>query len=73
MFQKPQIISIFPGVIVGVGVGITRDCSTIMVAKYFKKKRELVEIFVVSGSGMGIMFMTILLKSSVDSLGWRSV
>jgi len=59
------------GVIVGVGVGITRDCSTIMVAKYFKKKREFVEIFVVSGSGMGIIFMTILLKCSVDSLGWR--
>lgn len=44
-----------------------------MVAKYFKKKRELVEIFVVSGSGLGIIFMTILLKCSVDSLGWRYV
>ncbi|KAJ6637004.1 Monocarboxylate transporter 12, partial [Pseudolycoriella hygida] len=68
--QFHQIIFSF-GVIVGVGVGITRDCSTIMVAKYFKKKREFVEIFVVSGSGLGIVFMTILLKCSVDSLGWR--
>lgn len=56
---------------VGIGVNITRDCSTIMVAQYFKKKRELVEIFVVSGSGCGIIFMSIFYKRSIETFGWR--
>jgi hypothetical protein len=28
----------------GVGVGMTRDTSTLMVGQYFKRRRELVEI-----------------------------
>lgn len=59
------------GIIVGLGVGITRDCSTIMVAQYFKKKREFVEIFVVSGSGCGIICMSIFYKNSIVAFGWR--
>lgn len=42
-----------------------------MVAQYFKKKREFVEIFVVSGSGCGMICMSIFYKNSIDSLGWR--
>lgn len=59
------------GIIVGLGVGITRDCSTIMVAQYFKKKREFVEIFVVSGSGCGIVCMSIFYEKSILAFGWR--
>ncbi|CAG0881627.1 unnamed protein product [Cyprideis torosa] len=50
------------GCVIGVGVGLTRDTSTLMVGQYFKRKREFVEIFVVSGSGLGI---------AVISIGWR--
>ncbi|KAL1492002.1 hypothetical protein ABEB36_012511 [Hypothenemus hampei] len=57
--------------VIGVGVGITRDCSTLMVAQYFKRKREFVEVFVVSGSGLGVAIMSILLKNMITSLGWR--
>lgn len=57
--------------VVGVGVGMSRDCSTLMVAQYFKRKREFVEIFIVSGSGLGIAVMSLFIKSSIDSIGWR--
>ncbi|KFB52159.1 AGAP000795-PB-like protein [Anopheles sinensis] len=59
------------GAVVGVGVGMTRDCSTLMVAQYFKKRREFVEIFIVSGSGLGIAVMSAFIKSAIDAIGWR--
>lgn len=42
-----------------------------MVTQYFKKRRDLVEIFIVSGSGSGIFVMSIFMKKSIDLLGWR--
>ncbi|KAI5731854.1 hypothetical protein M8J77_017305 [Diaphorina citri] len=59
------------GLVVGVGVGMTRDCSTLMVAQYFKRKREFVEIFIVSGSGFGITLMSIFIQGSITKIGWR--
>ncbi|KAL6264407.1 hypothetical protein P5V15_004516, partial [Pogonomyrmex californicus] len=55
----------------GIGVGMTRDCSTLMVAQYFKRKRELVEIFIVSGSGLGIAVMSAFIKGAITKIGWR--
>ncbi|CAH1115654.1 unnamed protein product [Psylliodes chrysocephalus] len=59
------------GTVVGIGVGITRDCSTLMVAQYFKRRREFVEIFIVSGSGLGIASMSLIIRSTIGALGWR--
>ncbi|KAL1455368.1 hypothetical protein WDU94_009467 [Cyamophila willieti] len=59
------------GLVVGVGVGMTRDCSTLMVAQYFKRKREFVEIFIVSGSGFGITLMSVFIQGSITKIGWR--
>ncbi|XP_044006765.1 monocarboxylate transporter 2 isoform X4 [Aphidius gifuensis] len=59
------------GTVVGIGVGMTRDCSTLMVAQYFKRKREFVEIFIVSGSGLGIAVMSAFIKGAVSKNGWR--
>ncbi|CAG9133264.1 unnamed protein product [Plutella xylostella] len=59
------------GTVVGVGVGLTRDCSTLMVAQYFKRRRELVEIFIVSGSGLGIAVMSTFIKCAIRAIGWR--
>ena len=56
---------------VGIGVGLMRDTSTLMVGQYFKRRRELVEIFLVSGSGMGISVMSLLLKGAMREIGWR--
>jgi hypothetical protein len=49
----------------GIGVGMTRDCSTLMVAQYFKRRREFVEIFIVSGSGLGIAVMSAFIKGAI--------
>ena len=55
----------------GIGVGLTRDTATIMVGQYFKKKRELVEIFMVSGSGLGMSIMSLVLMNTMPKIGWR--
>ncbi|XP_018897731.1 monocarboxylate transporter 2 isoform X2 [Bemisia tabaci] len=59
------------GTVIGVGVGLTRDCSTLMVAQYFKRRREFVEIFIVSGSGLGIAVMSAFIKGAISAIGWR--
>ena len=55
----------------GVGVGLTRDTSTLMVGQYFKRRREFVEIFLVSGSWIGLSFMSLILKGAMKKIGWR--
>lgn len=54
----------FPCVIfaAGVGVGLTRDASGLMVGQYFKRRRDFVESVLVSASGMGIILMTIFME-----------
>ncbi|PNF30630.1 hypothetical protein B7P43_G06121 [Cryptotermes secundus] len=59
------------GTVIGIGVGMTRDCSTLMVAQYFKRRREFVEIFIVSGSGLGIAVMSAFIKGAISAIGWR--
>ena len=48
--------------VVGVGIGMTRDTSTLMVGQYFKRKRELVEMFFVAGSGLGMTLMSLFVN-----------
>lgn len=36
-----------------------------MVAQYFKRRREFVEIFIVSGSGLGIAVMSAFIKGAI--------
>ncbi|CAG7730022.1 unnamed protein product, partial [Allacma fusca] len=52
--------------ILGVGVGLTRDASSLMVGQYFKRKRDLVEIIVVAASGLGILVMSILINNAIE-------
>ena len=49
----------------GVGVGMARDPAALMVGQYFKRKRELVEIILVSGSGLGITTMSVFIKEAI--------
>ena len=48
---------------------MTRDPATLMVGQYFKRKRELIEIILVSGSGLGIAAMSVFIKVVVRSVG----
>lgn len=50
---------------------MSRDCSTLMVAQYFKRKREFVEIFIVAGSGLGIVVMSTFIKKATEAFEWR--
>ena len=50
---------------------MTRDTATLMVGQYFKRRRELVEIFLVSGSGLGVSVMSSILRWLVRDIGWR--
>ena len=49
----------------GVGVGMTRDTSTLMVAQYFKRKREFVEIFIIAASGVGLALLSLFVNGAI--------
>ncbi|XP_022238040.1 monocarboxylate transporter 10-like [Limulus polyphemus] len=53
------------------GLGIARETSSLMIGQYFKRKREFVEVFVQSGTGLGIAIMSVLLKDLIKLLDWR--
>ena len=46
----------------GIGVGMTRDAATLMVAQYFKRRREVVEVAHVAASGAGIAAMSAFVR-----------
>ena len=48
----------------GLGLVMTRDTATLMVGQYFKRKRDLVEVVHVAGSGAGIAFMAYFLRET---------
>ncbi len=43
------------------GVCMIRDSGTVMLGQYFKRRRELVELFLTSSSGFGIPIVTYLI------------
>ena len=59
------------GLFIGVGVAMVQNSFLLMVGQYFKKKRELMEIFIVSGTGGGIFIMSFFLNYTVRKFGWR--
>lgn len=69
-FQYHQLLLSY-GIILGVGVGMARDTSTLMLGQYFKRRRELVEMLLVSGSGLGIATMSCTLRTALRHLRWR--
>lgn len=44
---------------------MTRDPATLMIGQYFKRKRELVEVILVSGSGVGIATMSAFVRIAI--------
>ena len=44
---------------------MARDPAALMVGQYFKRKRELVEIILVAGSGLGITAMSAFIKEAI--------
>ena len=48
---------------------MARDPAALMVGQYFKRKRELVEIILVAGSGLGITTISVFIK---EAIGWAA-
>ena len=69
-FQFHQLI-VSHGFVVGVGVGMVRDTATLMLGQYFKRRREQVEILLVSASGFGLAAMSYSLREIVREIRWR--
>ncbi|KAL5280342.1 hypothetical protein ACFFRR_004369 [Megaselia abdita] len=68
--QLGQVIFSY-GFVIGIGVAMVRESSTIMLGNYFKKRREFVEAVAMLGEGIGIALFSVILKEGVGKLGWR--
>ena len=53
------------GILFAVGCCAVKEASSLMVGQYFKVRRELVEMFVLSGPGIGIILFSLLFKQSI--------
>ena len=52
-------------------MGFTRDTATLITGQYFKRRRELVEIFLVSSTGLAMTLFSPLIVQLTTNLGWR--
>ena len=44
---------------------MTRDPATLMLGQYFKRRRALMEVVLVSSSGVGLAVMSVLINVSI--------
>jgi len=59
------------GLVLGVGAGMVADSASLMVGQYFKRRREMVEVLVVSARGLGTAAVFLFIRLSIRSVGWR--
>lgn len=53
------------GVVLGIGAGVVRETSGLMLGHYFKKRREFVEMVAQTGAGVGMALFSVLYKEAV--------
>ena len=53
------------GLLFGIGCCAVREASSLMVGQYFKTRRELAEMFVLTGPGIGIALFSLLYRQSL--------
>ncbi|KAJ8894188.1 hypothetical protein PR048_006798 [Dryococelus australis] len=53
------------GIVMGVGTGLVRETSSLMLGNYFKRRREFVEMVVQAGAGIGIALFSVFYKEAV--------
>lgn len=53
------------GLVLGLGAGIVRETSGLMLGHYFKRRREFVEMVAQAGAGVGIALFSVLYKEAV--------
>ncbi|XP_067011576.2 monocarboxylate transporter 4-like [Anabrus simplex] len=69
--QQLHQVMLSYGVVMGVGTGMVRETSSLMLGHYFKRRREFVEMVVQAGGGVGIALFSVLYKEAVGKWGWR--
>ena len=63
--NSPIVIHFSYGFMFGIGCGMVRETSVLMVSQYFKRKRQNVEIIVSMGAGLGLTMFTNLLNELI--------
>ena len=53
------------GFMFGIGCGMVRETSILMVSQYFKRKRQNVEIIVSMGGGLGVTVFTSMINELI--------
>ncbi|GJQ80008.1 hypothetical protein Trydic_g9481 [Trypoxylus dichotomus] len=59
------------GILLGIGAGIVRETSGLVLGHYFKRRREFVEMVCQTGAGVGMALFSVLYKEAVGKLKWR--
>jgi len=68
---KQHQILLSYGLMFGVGCGLVRETSVLMLSQYFKRKREKVEMISSLGQGLGLVLFSHSLEFLIVSKGWR--
>jgi len=59
------------GFMFGIGCGMVRETSVLMVSQYFKRRRQNVEIMASMGAGLGLTMFTNIQNELITAVGWR--
>ena len=73
MFRNFCFLFLFSyGLLFGIGNAMVRETSTLMLSQYFKRKRELVEMYASLGTGLGIAIFTNGFQAGIEWVKMRS-
>lgn len=53
------------GILLGIGAGVVRETSGLVLGHYFKRRREFVEMVCQTGAGVGVALFSVLYKEAV--------
>ncbi|XP_076445013.1 monocarboxylate transporter 2-like [Babylonia areolata] len=68
--RQPEQLFISHCVVMSLGSGITIATASIMVGRYFKRRREIAESILVSGTGLGTALMSLLFQQLITTIKW---
>ncbi|XP_046363830.1 monocarboxylate transporter 13-like [Haliotis cracherodii] len=67
---QPEQLFISHCVVMSLGSGITIATANIMVGRYFRKRREVAEMILVGGTGVGTALMSVLFRELMSIVEW---
>ncbi|XP_041351503.1 monocarboxylate transporter 13-like [Gigantopelta aegis] len=67
---QPEQLFISHCVVMSLGSGITIATANIMVGRYFRRRREIAEMILIGGTGVGTALMSVLFKTLISTVRW---